>query len=138
MSLAFLNRVSAVLLIAEGIGIIALAALEIAAILRGDIESLAGAWGLVVLIVASGVIVVVFGFACARGSSWGRSGGILTQLMVLAVALGAITGEGNDYGFAAMLSIPAVIILALLFTATSRAGKAARREAQESEASAEE
>ena len=40
--------------------------------------------------------VLAFAVAIWRGQSWGRSGGIVTQLLILAVALGAVTGAYAD------------------------------------------
>ena len=70
--------------------------------------------------------IAAFGVATVRGRSWGRSGGIVTQLLMLAVALGAVTGPAPAYGFALAVALPAVVGLVLLFTAVRRAGGGSR------------
>ncbi|WP_345546703.1 histidine kinase [Microbacterium jejuense] len=122
------GRVAAVLVGLEGVGILALVVWQIVEILRGDTDSIASALALVVLSVVGAVAVIAFAVATWRGQSWGRSGGIVTQLLILAVALGAITGAFAAPGIALALAIPAAVVLVLLILAVRDAGRAARRE----------
>jgi hypothetical protein len=121
------GRVAAVLVALEGIGLAGLTVREVAAIVGGDTDSIGSAIALAVLTLVGAAAVVAFGVAIWRGQSWGRSGGIVTQLLILSVALGAATGVFADPAIALALAIPAVIVLVLLVLAVRHAGKAARR-----------
>ena len=112
MSTSVPDRLSAVLLGLEALALLVVAGWEIVA--------------LVVLTAVGAAAVAAFGVATVRGRSWGRSGGIVTQLLMLAVALGAVTGPAPAYGFALAVALPAVVGLVLLFTAVRRAGGGSR------------
>jgi len=117
------ERFAAVALGAEGAGLFVLAGWEIVALVSGDTDSLASSLALIVLTVVGAIAVVAFGVAVWRGGSWGRSGGIVTQLLALAVALGAITGSDPQPGFAAALAVPAVVVLGALVASARAAGR---------------
>ena len=123
------GRVSAVLVGLEGLGLVALAVWQILAVIGGDTGSLASALALIVLTAVGAAAVVAFAVAIWRGQSWGRSGGIVTQLLVLAVALGAATGAFAVPSVALALAVPALIALVLLVLAVRDAGRAARSSA---------
>lgn len=108
------TRIAAVLVILEAIGLLVLTAWQIAAIIGGDTAAIDSALALAVLTAAAAGIVAVFGVVTWRGTSWGRSGAIVTQLLILAVALGAITGAYGHPSTAAAIAAPAVVILVLL------------------------
>jgi len=122
------GRIAAVLVGLEGLGLAALTVREIAAIATGDTDSMESAIALAVLTLVGAVAVVAFALAIWRGQSWGRSGGIVTQLLILAVALGAATGAFADPGLGLLLAAPAVVVLVLLVLAVRDAGRAARRQ----------
>jgi len=73
--------------------------------------------------------------ATARGVSAGRSGGIVTQLLILSVALGAVTGEWAAPTTALLIALPAVIGLILLVVAVRQS--APRRPSADADASDE-
>lgn len=124
-----IGRVAAVLVGLEGVGLVALAVWQIAAIVTGDTASIDSAIALIVLTVVGAAAVIAFAVAIWRGHSWGRSGAIVAQLLVLAVALGAATGAYAEPAAALALAAPAVITLVLLVLAVREAGKAPRDEA---------
>ena len=123
------GRIAAVLVGLEGFGLAALTVREAIAIATGDTESMGSAVALAALTLVGAAAVVAFAVAIWLGQSWGRSGGIVTQLLVLAVALGAATGSFADpsIAWALALAIPALIVLVLLVLAVRDAGRAARR-----------
>jgi hypothetical protein len=127
MATDVVSRLAAVLLAAEGLGVLGLAAWEIAALAAGDTGSLSSAIALLVLTALGGVAILAFAVAVWRGLSWGRSGGIVTQLLILAVALGAATGAYAAPTTAAALAVPALVVLALLVLAVRRAAPARER-----------
>lgn len=122
------GRAAAALVALEGLGVAALAVWQIVAIVGGHTESIASAVALLVLTLVGAAAVLAFAVAVWRGQSWGRSGGIVTQLLVLAVALGAATGAYADPALALVLALPALVVLVLLVLAVRDAGRAARAE----------
>lgn len=120
------GRVAAVLVALEGLGLLALVVWQIVAIVRGDTDSIESAVALVVLTLVGAAAVLAFGVATWRGQSWGRSGSVVTQLLILAVALGAATGAFAAPALALVIAIPALIVLALLVLAVRAAGREAR------------
>ncbi|MBN9178478.1 MAG: histidine kinase [Microbacterium sp.] len=116
------DRLSAALLGLEASGLVVVAGWEIVALIGGDTADVTSSIALVVLTAVGAAAVAAFGVATARGRSWGRSGGIVTQLLMLAVALGAVTGPAPAFGFALAVALPAAVGLVLLFAAVRRAG----------------
>ena len=125
------ERIAAGWLALEAIGVLALAAWELVALVRGDSESVPSSLALLALTVIGAVAVAGFAVAVWRGGSWGRSGGVVVQLLVLSVALGTLTGEGADTRLAATIAVPAVAGLVLLIAAARAAGARSRSEADE-------
>lgn len=108
---------AAALLALEAVGILALAGWQIVALLGGDTDSIVSSLALIVLTVIGAAIVGAFAVATARDVSAGRSGGIVTQLLILSVAIGAITGEWAAPGIALLIAVPGVVGLVLLVLA---------------------
>ena len=122
-----IHLAAAALLGLEAIGILALAGWQTVALIGGDTDSVVSSIALIVLTVIGAAIVAAFAVATARDVSAGRSGGIVTQLLVLSVAIGAITGEWASPGIALLIALPAVIGLVLLVLAV-RAAAPRRRD----------
>jgi hypothetical protein len=101
----------------EALGILALAGWQVVALAGGDTDSITSSVALIVLTVIGAVAVGAFGVATARGVSAGRSGGIVTQLLILSVALGAVTGEWAEPATALLIAAPAIVGLILLILA---------------------
>ncbi len=120
------GRLAAALVIVEGAGMLALACWQLAAVLGGDTTALDTAVALLVLTVIGAVVVVMFGIAALRGASWGRSGGIVTQLLIIAVAVGAATGSYAHPMTALAIGLPPVVIFVLLLAEARRAGQGAQ------------
>lgn len=113
---------AAIILGLEGLAIAVLAVSQIAALLRGDTESAATAAALLVLSLVGAAAVCAFAVAVFRARSWGRSGGVVTQLLILAVALGAATGDPALPLIGLGLAVPAVVAFVLLIVASRHAG----------------
>lgn len=116
-----LARAAAVLLALEALAIAALAGWQVVAFVTGDVAEIGSALALVVLTVVGAVLVGAFAVAIWRGMSWGRSGAIVFQLLILAVAGGALTGSYADPPVGIALAVPALIALVLLFAVARRA-----------------
>lgn len=115
-------RIAAVLVALEALGLFAVVAWQIAALAGGDTGSTTSAIALIVLTAAGAVLLAAFAAAIWRGQSWGRSGGIVAQVLILAVALGAATGAYAHPLTGLALAVPALVVLVLLVLA-ARAGR---------------
>ncbi|MCR2785264.1 MULTISPECIES: histidine kinase [unclassified Microbacterium] len=107
-------RLGGALLALEALGVAALVGWQVVALAGGDTGSMSSAIALMVLTAVTAVAVAAFSVAVFRGQSWGRSGGIVVQLLLLAVALGAVTGTFADPTVALLLAGPALLTLVLL------------------------
>ncbi|MDL9980378.1 histidine kinase [Microbacterium candidum] len=116
-----LARVAAAVVGVEAIGVLALAGWQIVALAGGDTDSAVSAIALIVLTVLGGAAVGAFALGIWNGWSWGRSGGIVTQLLIIAVAIGALTGGDAQPLIALGLGIPALVVLGLLIVVARRA-----------------
>ncbi|GAA2067516.1 histidine kinase [Microbacterium hatanonis] len=112
---------AAAVLALEAAGALALVVWQIAALVEGDTVFLTTALALIVLTVVAAGALGAFAVATARDQSWGRSGGIVVQILILAVALGALTGIGADPLTALAIAAPGAIGLVLLVAAVRRA-----------------
>lgn len=128
-----IGRVAAVLVGLEGLGLVAVTVWQVIAVFAGDTAEIATALALLVLTAVGAVIVIAFAVAIWRDQSWGRSGAIVLQLLILAVALGAATGSYAEPVVALWLAVPAVLVLVLLVLAVRDAGRRARAESSEGE-----
>ena len=112
-----------VLLAGEGAALAVLAALQVVAIAGSDTAEISTAIALLVLTLIGAAAVVAFGVATIRDLSWGRSGGIVVQLLILAVAGGAATGSYAHPLVGLGLAVPAVVVFVLLVVAVRRAAQ---------------
>jgi hypothetical protein len=125
------SRIAAVVLGLEGLAIVALVVWQAWALAAGDTESIESAIALLVLTAIGAFAVLAFAVATWRGLSWGRSGGIVTQLLILAVAVGAMTGAYAHPSTGLALAVPAIVTLVLLVIAVRAAGREPRGEASD-------
>ncbi|EXJ52506.1 hypothetical protein [Microbacterium sp. MRS-1] len=119
------ERTGSAILALEALAVLLVTGWEIVALVTGDTDDAVSSIALIVLTAIGAVALAAFALAVWRGHSWGRSGGIVSQLLVIAVALGAITGPTPSVSTALLTAIPAVIGLVALFLAARTA--AARR-----------
>ncbi len=117
------TRAATVVLALEAIGTVALAAWQVVALTSGDTDSVVSAVALIVLTIVGAAALAAFAAATWREVSWGRSGGIVAQLLILAIALGATTGAYAHPLIGAALAVPGVVGLAALILAVRRAAK---------------
>jgi len=122
MSISAPERFAAGILGVEAVALLAVAGWEVVALVGGDTDAVVSSLALIVLTVIGAIAVAAFAVAVSRGRSWGRSGGIVTQLLMLAVAIGAVTGPAPSVPLALVLTVPAVVGLVALIGAARRAG----------------
>ncbi|CAL4860502.1 histidine kinase [Microbacterium sp. MM2322] len=121
-----IERIAAAWLGLEATGVLGLAVWEIVALVGDDSDSLGSSLALLVLTVLGAAALVGFAVAVWRGGSWGRSGGVVVQVLVLSIALGTLTGQGADTRLAATIAVPGIVGLILLIAAARAAGQRAR------------
>mgnify|MGYP003446167315 FL=1 len=78
--------------------------------------SFASAVGILILVVIAAVWLVVVGFGALRARPWVRAAALTWQVLQLAVAIGSFQGMFARDDIAWFLLVPAVIVIALLFT----------------------
>ncbi len=123
-------RVAAVLVALEGLALLGLAGWQVVELTAGDTGSAPTALALIVLTVVGAATVLAFAGAVAAGRSWGRAGGIVTQVLITGVAFGAVSGAYVDPPVAAALAVPAGVTFTLLLLLAARAAAPARRDDQ--------
>lgn len=125
-------RAATIILAVQALGILALVVWQVIELGAGDSVSLASSLALIVLTAIGAVAVGGFAIAVSRGVSWGRSGGIVVQLLILAVALGAATGGYAHPLIGLALAAVGVVGLIPLIIDTRRAA-AERRAADDAD-----
>ena len=120
------ERTGSAILALEALAVLLVTGWEIVALVTGDTDDVVSSIALIVLTAIGAVALAAFAAAVWRGHSWGRSGGIVSQLLILAVALDAITGPTPSVSTALVTAIPAAIGLVALVVAARTV--AARRD----------
>ena len=121
-------RAAAAVLAVEAVALLVFAAIEMAGLGAGDAASLPTAIALIVLTLIGAAALVAFAFGTRAGRSWARSGGVVFQVLAIALALGALTLPPIPWAFVLGLGTPAVAGLARLIASARREGS--RREAE--------
>lgn len=111
-------RTAGVLVGLEALGLAALAAWQVVALMAHDTESVVSAIALLVLTIVGVAVVAAFAVGVLQGRSWARSGAVVVQLLTIAVAGGAATGQYAHPLIAAVLAAPALVVLVLLIAAS--------------------
>ncbi len=78
--------------------------------------SFASAIGILVLVIIAGVWLVVVGIGALHAKPWVRAAALTWQVLQLAIAVGSFQGAFAREDIAWFLLVPAVIVIALLFT----------------------
>lgn len=124
-----LTIAAAVLLALEAAALLVITLIEVFGLSSGDASSLPSGLGLIALSAVGAVGLAVLAYAVLRGRSFGRSGGLVAQILAIAVALSALTVRPFPAVFVLSLLIPAVAGVVMLFLLTRRAGAEARQKA---------
>lgn len=117
-------RILATIVLAlEATALLALLVWQVYELFSAETVSMSSALALIVMTALASVALGGFSVATARNRSWGRSGGIVAQVLILAVALGAVTGAGVAPLVAAALAAPGIVGGVLLVLAVREAGR---------------
>ncbi|MBT2485442.1 MULTISPECIES: hypothetical protein [unclassified Microbacterium] len=118
---------AAALLAAEGAALVVFALIEVAGLGAGDAASLPTAVALIVLTLIGAAALFAFAFGVRAGRSWARSGGVVVQVLAIALALASLTVHPVLWAFTVGVGLPGLLGFALLIAS-------ARREAERPEA----
>lgn len=119
---------AAAVLALEGAALLVFAVVELFGLGRGEAASLPTALALIVLTVIGAAALFAFAFGTRRGRTWARSGGVVLQVLALALALASLTVQPVIWVFVLGVGIPALVGFVLLIAAT-RAEAGAERAA---------
>ncbi|MFC7790120.1 hypothetical protein ACU045_14180 [Microbacterium sp. MAHUQ-60] len=106
----------------EGAALVAIALIELFALGAGDASSPASGVALIVLTLLGAAALIAFAAGTLRRASWARSGGILFQVLAIALALAALSIQPPPWLFAVIVGGAGVIGLTLLIAAVRRDG----------------
>ncbi|MCI1017664.1 hypothetical protein HWD99_03400 [Microbacterium sp. C5A9] len=109
---------AAAVLAAEGAALIVFALIELVGLGAGDAASLPTALALIVLTLIGAVALVAFAIGTRGGHSWARSGGVVFQVLAVALALASLTLQPIPWLFTVAVGVPAVVCFGLLIAST--------------------
>jgi hypothetical protein len=105
---------AASVLAAEGAALFIFALIELWGLGAGDAASLPTAIALIVLTIIGAVALLVFAGGTRVGRSWARSGGVVLQVLAIALALASLTVQPIVWAFVVGAGLPAVVGFGLL------------------------
>src|SRR5690606_18459715 len=106
----------------EGAALTVIALVELFAVGSGDASSPASGVALIVLTLLGAAGVFAFAFGPLRRASWARSGGILFQVLAIALALASLSIQPTPWLFALAIGGAGVVGLVLLIAVVRRDG----------------
>ena len=114
---------AAAVLALEGLALLVFAGIEFAGLGAGDAASLPTALALIVLTLIGAVALFAFAFGARTGRSWARSGGVVIQVLAVALALASLTLQPVAWAFTLGVGLPGIIGFALLISSARREGE---------------
>ncbi|WP_243224898.1 hypothetical protein [Microbacterium sp. CIAB417] len=115
-----LARAAAAVLALEGAALLVIALMEVFGLGSGGAANLATALALIALTLIGAGALVAFAFGALRGRSWARSGGVVLQVLAIALALASLTLQPVPWAFVIAVGAPGVLGLVLLLASARR------------------
>ena len=115
-----LAAAAAAVLALEGAALTIIAMVEIFGLSAGEAASLPTAIALIVLTLIGAAALFAFAVGTRRGRTWARSGGVVLQVLALALALASLTVQPVLWTFVLGVGAPALIGLVLLVASARR------------------
>ena len=109
-----LAAAAAAVLALEGAALTIVAMVEIFGLSAGEAASLPTAIALIVLTLIGAAALFAFAVGTRRGRTWARSGGVVPQVLALALALASLTVQPVLWTFVLGVGAPALVGLVLL------------------------
>ena len=114
---------AAVVLALEGAALVVFAIIELFGLGAGQATSPATAIALIVLTLIGAAALFAFAVGTRRGRTWARSGGVVLQILALALALASLTAPPVVWMFVFGVGVPALVGLVLLVATSRREGR---------------
>ncbi|MGM7697327.1 hypothetical protein [Microbacterium sp. A84] len=115
-----LAAAAAAVLALEGAVLTVLMVMEFIGLGSGDAASLPTAIALIVLTLIGAVALFAFAVGTRRGYMWARSGGVVLQILAIALALASLTVPPVAWAFVLGVGIPGLLGLILLVASTRK------------------
>ncbi|WP_206476641.1 hypothetical protein [Microbacterium sp. KRD172] len=109
-----LATVAAALLALEGVALTVVALIELVGLGAGEAASLPTAIALIVLTLIGAAALFAFALGTRRGRTWARSGGVVLQVLAVALALASLTVQPVLWAFVLGVGLPGTIGFLLL------------------------
>ncbi|WEF19731.1 hypothetical protein [Microbacterium maritypicum] len=113
---------AAAILALEAVALLVFAVVELAGLGAGDAASLPTALALIVLTLIGSAALVAFAVGTRVGKSWARSGGVVFQVLAVALALASLTLQPISWPFTLGVGLPGLLGVALLISSARREG----------------
>src|SRR5690606_15958010 len=112
----------AVILALEGVAITVIGLIELFALGAGDAASVSSGVALIALTLIGAAALFAFAVGVLRHASWARSGGIVFQVLGIALALAALSIEPTPWAFVLIIGVAGIAGLIVLITTVRREG----------------
>lgn len=109
-----LAAAAAAVLALEGAALTAVALVELFGLGAGEAASLPTAIALIVLTLIGAAALFAFALGTRRGRTWARSGGVVLQVLAVALALASLTVQPVLWAFVLGVGLPAIVGFVLL------------------------
>ncbi|WP_344817669.1 hypothetical protein [Microbacterium soli] len=113
---------AAVILALEGAAITVIGVIELFALGSGDASSIPSGVALIVLTFIGAAALVAFALGVLRHASWARSGGIVLQVLGIALALAALGIQPTPWSFVLVIGVAGIAGLVALIATVRREG----------------
>ncbi|WP_226532658.1 hypothetical protein [Microbacterium paraoxydans] len=107
----------------EAVALVVFAIIELAGLGAGDASSLPTAIALIVLTLIGAAALGAFALGTRAGKSWARSGGVVFQVLAVALALASLTVHPVSWTFTLGVGLPALLGFVLLIMSARREGE---------------
>lgn len=114
---------AAAVLALEGAALGVFAIIELFGLGSGQAASMPTAIALIVLTLIGAAALFAFAVGTRRGRTWARSGGVVLQILALALALASVTVQPVPWAFVLAVGIPGLVGLILLISTSRREGR---------------
>lgn len=116
--------IAGVLVGAEGLIVAGITVWLVISLFTAPAESLISAAALMVLVAVGAVGVCAMSIGIFREQRWARSGGVVVQILVLAVALGAATDQFANTSLGLAIGLPALVTFVFIIAEVRSVGRA--------------